>query len=228
VDRDPPLHVVVTGASRGLGRALAEAFLADGHVVAATARSASSLEGLSGPAGPAHPVAMDLGDGSSVDAAADDLLRVLDARVDLLVNNAGVLGERAILADASMDVLCRDLHVNVCGTLRLTQRLLPYIPAGGAVVMVTSGAAGRPTWAGYALSKLALDAATRMFREESRDRGIRFVGVNPGGIRTGMRAAAYPGEDPATLPAPEEVLPVFRAIARGADPGVRVEAQGWR
>ena len=98
---------------------------------------------------------------------------------------------------------------------------------GGAIVNVTSGAAGRPTWGAYAISKLAIDGITGMLREELDDRGLRIVAVNPGGLRTAMRAAAHPAEDPATLPHPSSVVEAFVAIAAGADPGPHVDAARW-
>lgn len=225
----PGLRAVVTGASRGLGRAVCEALAHDGATVAATARTRDALDPVTAgdAGGRVRPVVMELGEPASVDAAATAMLDALGGRVDLLVNSAGTLGERGPLAEVSMDLLCETLRVNVCGTLRLTQRLLGAVPAGGAVVMVGSGAAGRAGWGGYALAKLALDGATRMLREECADRRIRFVSVNPGGLRTDMRAAAYPDEDPSGLPGPESVVGVFRALAAGADPGWRADAREW-
>ena len=98
---------------------------------------------------------------------------------------------------------------------------------GGAIVNVTSGAAGRPTWGAYGISKLALDGITGMLREELADRAIRCVAVNPGPARTAMRAGAYPDEDPATVPHPSSLVEPFIAIAAGADPGPHVEAAQW-
>jgi NAD(P)-dependent dehydrogenase (short-subunit alcohol dehydrogenase family) len=126
-----------------------------------------------------------------------------------------------------MDVWDRVMAVNVTGTLRLTQAVLPAMSEGGAVVNVTSGAAGRATWGAYGVSKLALDGVTAMLREELAPRGIRCVGVNPGGTRTEMRAAAYPDEDPATLPHPSSRIAPFIAVLAGDDPGPHVEAAQW-
>lgn len=174
----------------------------------------------------AHGVALDLADPASCAAAGAEALGAL-GRLDVLVNNASLLGERVALADHPMGVFDRVMAVNVAGTLRLTQAVLPGMADGGAIVNVTSGAAARATWGAYAVSKHALDAVTLMLRDELAPRSIRCVGVNPGGLRTAMRAAAYPEEDPATLPRPESVVPVFVAIAGGADPGPRVEARDW-
>ncbi|MDX6645542.1 MAG: hypothetical protein QOK40_1269, partial [Miltoncostaeaceae bacterium] len=145
----------------------------------------------------------------------------------VLVNNAGILGVQAPLAEYPPDIFEEVLDVGVVGTLRLIQRVLPAMADGGAIVNVTSGAAGRPTWGAYAIAKLAIDGITGMLREELAPRGIRCVAINPGGVRTGMRAAAYPREDPATVPHPSAVVEPFLAVAAGADPGPHVEAQEY-
>ena len=220
-------RVVVTGASRGLGRALAEAFAAEGarQVVTATSaeRLAATCAAVAERGGDAHPIALDLRDRSSVAAAASEALAVL-GRVDVLVNNASLLGARIALADLPADVWDDVMAVNTTGTLALIQALLPAMADGGAIINVTSGAAGRAGWGAYAVSKLALEGITGMLRDELADRAIRCVAVNPGGLRTAMRAAAYPDEDPATLPRPATVVGPFVAIAAGADPGPRIDA----
>ncbi len=174
----------------------------------------------------AQGVRLDLADPASCAAAGAEALGAL-GRLDVLVNNASLLGERTHLADLPMDVFDRVMAVNVSGTLRLPPAVLPGMADGGAIINVTSGAAARATWGAYAVSKHALDGVTLMLRDELAPRAIRCGGVNPGGLRTAMRAAAYPDEDPATLPRPESVVPVFVAIAEGADPGPRVEARDW-
>ena len=174
----------------------------------------------------AHGVALDLADPASCAAAGAEALGHL-GRLDVLVNNASLLGERRELAEFPMDVFDRVMAVNVSGTLRLTQAVLTGMADGGAIVNVTSGAAARATWGAYAVSKHALDGVTAMLRDELAPRAIRCVAVNPGGLRTSRRAAAYPAEDPATLPRPESVVPVFVAIAGGADPGPLVDARDW-
>jgi NAD(P)-dependent dehydrogenase (short-subunit alcohol dehydrogenase family) len=224
-------RIILTGASRGLGRALAEAFAREGARLAITATRrdglAAALRACAGAGAEAHPVELDLGDPASVDRAAAEAVGAL-GRVDVLVNNAGLLGERRELAEYPMDLFERVMAVNVAGTLRLTQRVLPAMSDGGAVVNVTSGAAGRATWGAYAVSKLAVDGMTGMLRSELAPRGLRCVAVNPGPARTAMRAAAYPDEDPATVPHPSSLAEPFIAIAAGADPGPHVEAAEWR
>ena len=220
----------MTGASRGLGRAVAEAFAAEGGRLVVTATRREHLDALVGrvgdAGGEAHPLELDLGDTGAVRAAADEAVAVL-GRVDVLVNNAGLLGELRPLADYPLDVWERVMAVNVTGALALIQGVLPAMSHGAAIVNVTSGAAGRPFRGAYSISKLALDGITGMLREELADRAIRCVGVNPGPTRTAMRARAYPDEDPATVPHPSSLVEPFLAIAAGADPGPHVEAAQW-
>ncbi len=209
---------------------MAEGFAAEGARLVLTATDARHLDAVlaavRGRGAEAHGVVLDLADPASCAAAGAEALGAL-GRVDVLVNNASLLGDRMNLADYRMNVFEDVMAVNVTGTLRLTQAVLPGMADGGAIINVTSGAAARATWGAYAVAKHALNGITLMLREELAPRAIRCVAVNPGGLRTAMRAAAYPGEDPATLPRPESVVPVFVAIAEGADPGPHVEAREW-
>ena len=148
-------------------------------------------------------------------------------RVDALVNNASVLGVRCALAEYPARLWREVVEVNLTGTVAFTQTLLAGIADEGSIINVTSGAAGRAGWGAYAVSKLALEGVTSMLREELADRRIRCVAVNPGPVRTQMRAAAHPQEDPATVPHPSSVVEPFLAIAAGADPGPRVDAAQW-
>lgn len=221
---------MVTGASRGLGRALAEAFAARGArvVVTATAlpRLEAALSGLRGGGADVHGVALDLGDAGSRQRAAAETIAVL-GRIDVVVNNAGVLGQRTSIADYPPELWDRVMAVNLTGTVEWTRGLIPAMSQGGALIFVTSGAAGRPGWGAYGVSKLAIEGVASMLRDELADAGIRCVAVNPGPVRTRMRAEAYPREDPATVPQPGSVTEPFLAIAAGEDPGPRIDAAHW-
>lgn len=221
---------MVTGASRGLGRAVAEGYAAHGARLVVTATRAERLDAVAAAirsgGGDCHPLALDLGDPASVEAAGRAAVAAL-GRIDVLVSNAGVLGERVPLAEYPMAGWREVIEVNLTGTLALVQALVPAMAPGGVVITVSSGAAGRPGWGAYGISKLALDGVAAVLRDELAPAGIRSISVNPGGLRTAMRAAAYPDEDPATLPHPSGVVEPFVAIAAGADPGPRVDAQRW-
>jgi NAD(P)-dependent dehydrogenase (short-subunit alcohol dehydrogenase family) len=221
------LRIVITGASRGLGRALAETFAAEGARLVVTATRTEHLASVLATLGDrAEGVALDLRDAASTRAAAAHAVAAL-RRVDVVVMNAGILGVRAPLADYPMDIWDDVMAVGVAGNLRFIQELLPAMSDGGAIVNVTSGASGRAGWGAYAIAKLASVGITDMLREELAPRGIRCVSINPGGIRTRMRAEAYPKEDPATLPHPTSVVEPFVAVAEGLDPGSWVEAGEW-
>jgi NAD(P)-dependent dehydrogenase (short-subunit alcohol dehydrogenase family) len=223
-------RVVVTGASRGLGRALAEGFAAEGARLVVTATAVRRLEGtlarVRERGAEVQGVPLDLADPGSVQEAAAQTLAVL-GRVDAVVNNASLLGTRTAIADYPAELWDAVMAVNLTGTVQWTTALIPAISQGGAIINVTSGAAGRAGWGAYAVSKLGLEGVTTMLREELRDTGIRCVAVNPGPLRTSMRAAAYPDEDPQTVPHPSRVVEPFLAIAAGADPGPRIDAAEW-
>lgn len=217
-------RVVITGASRGVGRALAEAFALEGAELVLTATTETHVAALAESLH-ARPVELDLRDPESIDAAAQ--AATMFGPIDVLVNNAGVLGVRAPLSDYPMDLWREVMAISVDGTLQLTQALLPDVADGGAIINVTSGAAGRPMWGAYGVSRLAVNGMTQMLRAELAARRIRCVAINPGGVRTQMRANAYPDEDPARVPHPSERMEPFIAVAAGEDPGWFVEAKDW-
>lgn len=229
-ERMAGMRVVVTGASRGLGRALAEAFAAEGARLVVTATAVRRLEGTMSRVrergAQVQGVPLDLADPGSVQEAAAQTLAVL-GRVDVVVNNASLLGARTPIADYPAELWDAVMAVNLTGTVQWTSALIPAMSPGGAIINVTSGAAGRAGWGAYAVSKLGLEGVTQMLREELRDAGIRCIAVNPGPLRTAMRAAAYPDEDPQTVPHPSRVVAPFLAIAAGKDPGARIDAAEW-
>lgn len=171
-------------------------------------------------------MALDLG---AAEGARDSAMVAVAelGRVDVLVNNAGVLGSRAALADYPLDLFREVIEVGVTGVLAVIQAVVPAMSPGGAIINVSSGAAGRAGWGAYGIAKAGLESMTGMLRTELADAEIRAVAVNPGAVRTQMRAAAYPREDPQTLPHPSIRVEPFIAIAEGADPGVRIDAREW-
>jgi NAD(P)-dependent dehydrogenase (short-subunit alcohol dehydrogenase family) len=225
------LRAVVTGASRGIGRSVAEAYLREGAVVVATARELTHLDALARaaealPGRLARTIVLELENPASVRAAADAARAEL-GRVDVLVNNAAILGERVPLTRTPGEDLIRVLAINVAGPVGLVAGLSAALADGAVVINVTSGAAGRADWGAYGLTKAALNTATRMLEDELAARRVRCVAINPGGVRTEMRRAAYPAEDPATVPHPRTVVEPFLAIAAGAPASGVVEARAW-
>lgn len=206
--------VVITGASRGIGRAMALAVAGAGAHVVALARTVGGLEELDDSiraiGGTATLVPLDLKDFDAIDrlgAALHERFR----RIDGLVGNAGVLGILSPLAHVDQKVWDEVMAVNVTANWRLIRSFDPLLRASGTgrAVFLTSGAARKfnAYWGPYAVSKAALEALVVTYAREGEIHGVKANLLNPGPIRTAMRAKAMPGEDPATLPAPEDLAP---------------------
>jgi NAD(P)-dependent dehydrogenase (short-subunit alcohol dehydrogenase family) len=227
---------LVTGASQGLGRALALAFAREGARVAINSRSEESI----------RPVAEEAeGMGAEVLALAADVSRSADAerlvgaaverfgRIDVLVNNAGVLGPRVAIEEYPEDEWRRVIDANLTGPFLVTRAAIPHMPERASIVNVVSGVSveGRAEWGAYSVSKFGVEGLTQILAAELQGRGIRANAVDPGGMRTEMRAAAYPEEDPMTRITPEENTGVFLYLASDESEGVtgqRFKAQEFR
>ena len=229
---------MITGASRGLGRSLAEAFVAGGARVVLCARGETELsavaEALEAAGGEVEWGALDVTDAEAVAALMGRAEKRWGA-VDVLVNNASVLGGRHRLADQPLEEWRAVLDVNVTGALVASRAVLPGMRERGAgsIINVSSGVGDQPRaeWGAYAVSKWALEALSWNLALEEGEAGVRVNVVDPGRMRTDMRRSAYPDEDPGTLPDPAEVTPVFLWLASPASAGVtgeRFRAQGWR
>jgi len=210
--------ILVTGANRGIGAALARGCAALGARVILQGRDAAALDQVSreiqASGGQAEPLALDLEQADAAAyAAVAALLQQRHGRLDGLVHNAGLLGPRVPLESTSPAALAQVMQVNVHAGFALTQALLPLLRASAdASVVFTSssvGRKGRAGWGAYSVSKFATEGLMQVWAEELADAGIRVNSVNPGGTRTAMRAAAYPEEDPARVPLPEAILPVY-------------------
>jgi NAD(P)-dependent dehydrogenase (short-subunit alcohol dehydrogenase family) len=204
---------LVTGASRGIGRATALALASEGAHVIAVARTVGGLEELDDEirrngAGAATLVPLDLKDGPAFPRLAGSIAERW-RKLDILVGNAGVLGTLTPVHQIDPKHWIEAIDVNVNANLRLIQFLDPLLKASdaGRAVFVTSGAATniRPYWGTYSATKAALDALIRTYAQECATTKVRVNLFSPGPVRTLMRAKAFPGEDQNTLPAPEEV-----------------------
>ena len=209
---------LITGASQGLGKALALAFAKEGAQVVVNARSEESI----------RPVAEEVeGTGAEVLAVAADVSKSADVermvnetverfgKIDVLINNAGLLGPRVRIEDYPEDEWRRVIDANLTGPFLVSKAAIPHLPEGGSIINVVSGVSveGRAEWGAYSASKFGVEGLTQILAAELEERGIRVNAVDPGGMRTDMRAAAYPEEDPATRIAPEENTAVFLYLA---------------
>jgi NAD(P)-dependent dehydrogenase (short-subunit alcohol dehydrogenase family) len=208
---------LVTGASRGIGRAVALELAQRGAHVIALARTQGALEELDDSirklGGEATLVPCDIKDFEALDRLGA-AIHGRWGKLDILVGNAGILGPLTPIAHCDPDKWDQVFSVNVTANYRLLRSLDPLLRASdaGRVVFVSSGAAQKAElaafWGPYAASKAALDAMIRTYAAETQNvSNVRAMSVNPGPLRTKMRAAAMPGEDPATLRTPEEFAP---------------------
>jgi NAD(P)-dependent dehydrogenase (short-subunit alcohol dehydrogenase family) len=215
--------VLVTGASRGVGRAAALALARDGAHVIALARTQGALEALDdeirSAGGSATLVPLDLSDFDALDRLGGSIFERW-GRLDGLIGNAGLLGPISPLPHVSPKQFSDVFAVNVTANFRLIRSLDPLLraaPAGRALFVtsaVANRAATRAYWGLYASSKAALDLLARSYAAETVTTAVRVMLVNPGPLRTRMRAAAMPGEDPMTLPTPEDLAPkLLRLLA---------------
>jgi NAD(P)-dependent dehydrogenase (short-subunit alcohol dehydrogenase family) len=221
----PPL-ALVTGASRGLGRALAAGLAREGYDLILDARNAGDLRAAAaGLPGDVTAIPGDVTDPAHRAA----LLGAAQAagRLDLLVNNAGTLGASPLpaLADYPASELRTMFEVNVIAPIALTQLLLPLLRAsGGAVLNITSDAAveAYAGWGGYGAAKAALEQASNVLAAE--ELAVRVWWADPGDIRTDMHQQAFPGEDISDRPWPETVVPAFIRLAAERLPSGRYRA----
>ena len=218
---------LITGASRGLGLALARSLVADGWQLVVDARTAADLEAAVAGLDPSLVVAV-AGDVASEEhrLALRETVSEL-GRLDAVVHNASRLGPspQPPLATYPLDVL-RDVYaVNVFAPLRLTQLLLPHLRPGGRVVFVTSDAAveAYEGWGGYGSSKAALDQIAAVLAAENPE--LRVYAVDPGDMNTRMHQEAFPGEDISDRPPPEASVPGLREILEGRLPSGRYRAR---
>jgi NAD(P)-dependent dehydrogenase (short-subunit alcohol dehydrogenase family) len=205
---------LVTGASRGIGRACAVALARAGAHVVLVARTVGGLEEADDEVrqvgGSATLVPLDLKDYDGIDRLGGALFERF-GRVDALLGNAGSLGAMTPLAHLAPKVWDEALAVNVTANWRLIRAFDPLLRASdaGRAVFISSGAARshRPYWGAYSVTKAALESLALTYAAECAETRVRVNLFNPGPTRTAMRVKAFPGEDPMTLPAPEEVAP---------------------
>jgi NAD(P)-dependent dehydrogenase (short-subunit alcohol dehydrogenase family) len=226
---------LVTGASRGLGRALADRLAVEGSRVVLVARDEGAVEeaarAIRQRGGVAFAIAADVGDKEAAHSVAGQAA-ALAGPVDILIHNASTLGPVPLVAllDTPCEELERAFAVNVLGPFRLTKLLAGAMTlrAGGVVVNITSDASvsAYPTWGAYGVTKAALDHLTRIWAAELETTGVKLLAVDPGEMDTRMHADAMPDADPSTLQSPDIVADrIVRLVAHGDwKSGARLEA----
>ena len=228
---------LVTGASRGIGRAIAAAYAREGARVFACARQKENLDRaiaeIAAAGGEIAGCPADVG-------SAQDVQRLVRAAtdrfgsIDVLVNNASILGPRVDIADYPLAAWQEVINVNLTGIFLLTHEVLPIMlkQRSGSIINVSSGVGrnGKARWGAYAVAKAGIECLTQILADELKGSGVRANAVNPAATRTEMRALAYPQEDPQSLPPPEEIIPIFVDLASDDTltvSGASIDARNW-
>lgn len=211
---------LVTGASRGIGRAVALALAAQGAHVMIVGRTQGALESvydeIISAGGAATGVPLDLTDYAAIDRLGG-VVAERWGRLDVLIGNAGELGEMTPVAHIKPENFEKTVAINLTANARLIRAFEPLLLASkaGRAVFVTSGVATNPRafWGTYAASKAALNTLIQCWAAEQVHTSLRINLLSPGAVRTAMRAQAMPGEDPNTLPRAEDIAPLFVKMA---------------
>ena len=222
---------LVTGAGRGIGRATAELFAREGASVVLCARTrrelTAALSAIRGAGGTASARVTDIASPGQARALVDFTVRRY-GRLDLLINNAGILGPRVPLVEYPLADWTRVLRINLSGTFYITQQAAKAMldQGRGCIITVSSsvGRAGRAGWGAYAVSKFGVEGLSQVLAEELRPLGVRTLTFNPGGTRTAMRTEAYPSEDPGRLRAPTVAADALLRLAVCTSPSISGKA----
>jgi len=212
---------LVTGASRGIGAAVAKAYAKAGAHVILLARNVSGLEQVDDEivqgGGKATLMPVDLLKLETLDNLGPTLYERF-GKLDIFVGNAGLLGTLGPLAQADPKEFQKVMDVNVMANYRLIRTLDPLLRASpnGRAIFVSTGAGvthGRAYWGAYSVSKAGLESMAQVYADETKETNLRVNVIDPGAVRTEMRKSAKPGENPMSLPAPEETTQGFLNLA---------------
>lgn len=229
-------YALVTGGSKGIGKAIALAFVKEGASVVICGRTEDTLKQALKEISPFGAI-----DSLSADISnLDDVKRIAFFienkwnRLDVLVNNASILGVKKRIIEYPEDLWVRVMNVNINGQFFVTKALLPMLlkSKSASIINLSSGVgkSGRAYWGAYAASKFAVEGFTQVLADELKGTQVRVNAVNPGGTRTTMRAEAYPKEDPLTLPHPDTLAPLFVYLASDDSShitGLSIDARSW-
>ena len=215
--------VIITGGTKGLGRASVKHWLDEGWQVATCARDDADLALLESELNNPNLMteALDVSDPNSVRGFVERVLAKWNG-IDVLINNASILGPRETIENYSEEVWREVVEINLNGTFYFAKAVLrPMLEAkSGVIINVSSGVGikGRKRWGAYSASKFAVEGLSQILREELQDSHIRVHAFDPGAMQTSMRAAAYPNEDPAQHPTAETIARVLFDIAAVYEP----------
>ena len=228
--------ILVTGGSKGIGRGIAEVFLNEGAKVIICARNEKELKSAENELkndGHISSLTADLTSTNDI-TLIKDYISEKYGKLDILVNNASILGLNTEIEDYPEDIWNKVIEINLNAQFYITKALIPLLKQSdnGSIINVSStvGRAGRAKWGAYSVSKFGIEALTQILSQELEESNIRVNSVNPGGTRTDMRAAAVPGEDPMTLPTPLDIAPVFVYLASVesiGETGKEFNARDW-
>ena len=211
--------ILITGAGDGIGRAAAVSYALHGATVVLHGRTLNKLEviydeieSLGAPQPAILPLQLSTASLHDYEVLYDTLEQQF-GRLDGILHNAGILGDRVELAEYPIETWDDVMAVNTRAPFILTQSLLPLLAKSdnASVVFASSGVGreARALWGAYSVSKIAIEAISQIFAKERTYPNVRFNCLNPGATRTAMRAQAYPNEDPLTLATPETIMPAY-------------------
>lgn len=227
--------ILITGAGRGIGAAAAQTFAAHGATVLLLGKTEANLSKVYDAieaAGHPQPAVIPFNLETALPHQYDELAAMIETefgKVDGLLHNASIIGPRTPLEQLSGDNFMRVMQINVNAMFMLTSTLLPLLKlsADASVVFTSSsvGRKGRAYWGAYAVSKFATEGLMQVLADEVDGiTSVRANSVNPGATRTDMRAQAYPGENPASNPPPEAIMPVYLYLMGADSNGVNGQA----
>lgn len=221
---------LITGGSKGIGKGIARAFLKEGATVIICGRNERYLKRTQEELtknGNISYIKADISKRNQVKLLKDEIEDRF-GKLDILVNNASILGLRKPIMDYDEDIWQKTIQVNLNAQFFVTKALLPLLLNGNksSIINVSSsvGRRGKAGWGAYAASKFGLEGLTQVLADELISK-VRVNSVNPGGTRTGMRAEAYPEEDPETLPTPDDIAPIFVYLA--SDDSINVTGEAF-
>jgi len=228
--------ILVTGGSKGIGKGISKIFLNEGANVIICARNRKELKITENELKNRAHISSLRADITN----ADDITLIKDyisenyGKLDILVNNASILGITSKIEDYPESLWNQVIDINLNAQFYITKALIPLLKksTNGSIINVSStvGRQGRANWGAYSVSKFGLEALTQILAQELSEFNIRVNSVNPGGTRTDMRAAAVPDENPDTLPTPIDIAPIFIYLASNesiGETGKEFNARDW-